>query len=203
VTKGNARVLSMTLSERWGRLFVSFQYAARTKMVTPTGTTPDKPIERAGVDPGLRVLTKIVDTNGNVIEVPNPKPLRATLAEWHRVGRQLSRRIPGSKGHERAKAKLAQLDRRCVHLRREAIHQLTRQLVDTYGEIVIEDLDLAAMKRSVGRRAFRRAVSDAGLGALRSILTCKAERAGMCLVVADRWFPSSRLHHGCGGTLVG
>jgi len=203
VAKGNARILSMTLSERWGRLFVSTQYAARTKLVTPTGTAPSKPTTRAGVDLGLRVLATIADTDGNITEVPNPAPLRTTLAERRTVGRQLSRCIPNSKGHKRAKAKLARLDRRCVHLRREAIHQLTRRLVDTYGEVVIEDLDLAAMKRSMKRRAFRRSVSDAGLGAIRPTLAYKAERAGLRLVVADRWFPSSKLHHGCGGQLVG
>jgi putative transposase len=86
-----------------------------------------------------------------------------------------------------------------VHLRQKSVHELTRQLVDTYGEIVTEDLDIAAMQRSMGGRAFRRAASDNGLGALRD----KAERSGLRLVVADRLFPSSKLHHGCGGMLVG
>jgi putative transposase len=200
VAKGNANILSMTLSERWGRLFVSIQYAVRTRIVSPSGRTPDA---RAGVDLGLRVLATIADTDGNILEVPNPAPLRTTLAERRRAGRQLSRRIPGSRGHRRAKAKLVRLDRRSVCVRRETIHQLTRRLVATYGEVVIEDLDLAAMKRSMKRRAFRRAVSDTGLGALRPTLAYKAERAGLRLVVADRWFPSSKLHHGCGGQLVG
>jgi transposase len=34
---------------------------------------------------------------------------------------------------------------------REAVDQLTRHLVDTYGEVVMEDLEIAAMKRSMGR----------------------------------------------------
>jgi len=200
---GNAHILSMTLSERWGRLFVSIQYAVRTKVVSPTGAAPARPNARAGVDLGLRVLATVADTDGNILEVPNPAPLRATLVERRKVGRQLSRRIPGSRGHRRAKAKLARLDRRCVHLRREATHQLTRRLVGTYGEIVIEDLDLAAMKRSMGRRAFRRSVSDAGLGAIRPSLVYKAEWGKAHLIVADRFFASSKFHHICGGALMG
>jgi len=203
VAKSDARIPSMTLSERWGRLFVSIQYALRTKVVSPTTAAPARPDARAGVDLGLRVLATVADTDGNILVVPNPAPLRAALAERRKVGRQLSRRIPGSRGHRRAKAKLARLDRRCVHLRREAIHQLTRWLVDTYGEIVIEDLDIAAMKRSMGRRAFRRSVADAGLGRFLPILDYKAERSRARLFVADRFFPSSRIHHGCGGTLTG
>jgi len=203
VAKSDARILSMTLSERWGRLFVSIQYALRTKVVSPTAASPARPDARAGVDLGLRVLATVADTDGNILVVPNPAPLRAALAERRKVGRQLSRRIPGSRGYRRAKAKLARLDRRCVHLRREATHQLTRRLVGTYGEIVIEDLDIAAMKRSMGRRAFRRSVSDAGLGAIRSALVYKAKWGRTCLIVADRFFASSKFHHGCGGALMG
>jgi putative transposase len=203
VAKGNARILSITLSERWGRLFVSIQYAARTKIVSPSGRTPTKPQARAGVDLGLRVLATIADTDGNIFELPNPKPLRATLAERRRVCRQLSRRIPGSRGHRRAKAKLARLNRRAVCVRRETVHQLTRWLVDTYGEVVIEDLDVAALIRSRSWRAFRRSVADAGLGAVRPTLAYKAERGQTTLTVADRLFPATTLHHGCGGTLVG
>ena len=202
LAKGNAKILSMTLSERWGRLFVSVNYAVRIKVVTPSGKTPRKPEVRAGTDLGLRDLATVADTEDNITIFPNPAPLRASLSERRVAGRQLSRRIPGSRGHRAAKAKLARLDRRCVHLRLESHHQLTRWLVDTYGENVIEDLDLAAMKRSMGRRVFRRSVSDAALGQVRPMATYKAERSGSQLTVADRWFASSQIHHGCGCKLI-
>ncbi len=112
-------------------------------------------------------------------------------------GRELSRRIPGSHGHRAAKAKLSRLDRRCVHLRREATHQLTTELAGSYGHLVIEDLDLAAMKRGMGRRAFRRSVSDAAMGLVKPQLAYKTARYGAVLTVADRWFASSQIHHGC------
>jgi putative transposase len=194
VAKDDARILNMTLSERWGRLFVSVNYAERTLSRRPVA----KLGVRAGVDAGLRTLATVADTDGEITEVPNPAPLRATLTDRRQAGRQLSRRIPGSVGHRAAKAKLARLDRRAVHLRREAWHQLTHQLAATYSQVVIEDLDVAAMKQSMGRRAFRRAVSDASLGQLRLMLAYKTGRAGTQLTVADRWFASSQIHHGCG-----
>lgn len=192
LAKTHARILSMTLSERWGRLFVSVNHAGRT----PVGQAV--PAARAGVDLGLRTLATVSDTEGNIFEVPNPTPLAKALVERRRVGRQLSRRIPGSRGHRAARAKLARIDRRAVHLRQEAWHQTTTWLVNSYSEVVIEDLNLAAMKRSMGRRAFRRSVSDAALGMFRPMLSYKAQRAGCRVVVADRWYPSSQLHHGCG-----
>ena len=192
LASGRARVLNMTLSEQWGRLFVSVNYALRTPH---TERRPSKPDVTVGVDLGLRDLATVATSDGDIIIYPNPAPLRATLADRRRVGRQLSRRIPGSRGHEQAKAKLAHLDRRAVNLRREATHQLTTELASTYGHVVIEDLDLAAMKTSMGRRAFRRSVSDAALGSVRPMLNYKCSRHGSNLVVADRWFPSSQIHH--------
>ena len=198
VARGGARILNMTLSERWGRLFVSVCFAVRTPSVRP----PRKPHVRAGADLGLRTLATIADSDGRLIEVPNPAPLRQTLAERRNAAREMSRRIVGSRGHRAAKAKLARLDRRAVHVRHEAWHRLTHELTSTYGEVVIEDLDVAAMRSSMGRRAFRRSVSDAALGVFRPMLAYKAQRTGTEIVVADRWHPSSQIHHGCGCRLI-
>jgi putative transposase len=196
---GRAHILNMTLSERWGRLFVSVCYALRTPAISPT---VPRPTVRAGMDLGIRTLATVatIDTATGaqtIIEYPNPAPLKATLTARRRAGRQLCRRIPGSRGHRAAKAKLSRLDRRCVHLRREAAHQLTRELAGSYGHLVIEDLDLQAMKRSMGRRVFRRSVSDAAMGAIAPQLAYKTARHGAVLTVADRWFASSQIHHGC------
>jgi putative transposase len=163
---------------------------------------PARPDDRVGVDLGLRVLATLADSDGTITEVPNPAPLRATLTQRRRIARQVSRRIVGSRGYRAATAKLAVLDRRAVNLRRESAHQLTSMLAATYGTVVVEDLDIAAMKRSMGRRAFRRSVSDAALGAIRPMLTYKTTWRGSTLVIADRWFPSSKVHHGCGCRLV-
>jgi putative transposase len=196
---GRAQILNMTLSERWGRLFVSVNYALRTPE-TPRAVA--SPSVRAGVDLGVRTLATVatVDTATRaetVVQYPNPAPLKATLTARRRAGRQLSRRISGSRGWHQAKAKLARLDRRCVHLRREAAHRLTTELAGAYGQVVVEDLDVAAMKQSMGRRAYRRAVSDAAMGAIGRQLAYKTTRRGGELIVVDRWFPSSQIHHGC------
>lgn len=198
---GNARVLSMTLSEQWGRLFVAVNYAVRTAPTEPV----TMPTVRAGIDLGLRFYATIstVDTatgQTSRMVVANPAPLRASITARRAAGRHLSRRIPGSKGHLSAKAKLTKMDRRAVNIRRETSHQFTSMLAGTFGEIVIEDLDLAAMKRSMGRRAFRRSVSDADLGLIRPQLAYKTQATTTVLTVADRWFPSSQIHHGCAGT---
>jgi putative transposase len=198
VAGGRAQILNMTLSQRWGRLFVAVSYALRTPTTTRSVTCPST---RAGIDLGIRTLATVatIDTvtgAQSLIEHPNPAPLKATLAARRRAGRQLCRRFPGSRGYRAAKTKLSRLDRRCVHLRSQAVHQLTTELAGTYGHLVIETLDIAAMKRGMGRRAFRRSVSDAGMGSVAPQLVYKTARHGAVLTMADRWFASSQIHHG-------
>ena len=198
LASARAQILNMTLSEQWGRLFVSVCYALRTP---DTVRKAARPTVRAGMDLGIRTLATVatIDTATGaeaVVEYPNPAPLKATLTARRRAGRELSRRIPGSRGHRAAKAKLSRLDRRCVHLRREATHRLTTELAGSYGHLVIETLDHEAMKRSMGRRAFRRSVSDAAMGLVKPQLAYKTANRGGVLTMADRWFPSSQIHHG-------
>ena len=198
VAKGRARVLSMTLSEQGGRLFVSV-----ATVVAQAPRQPSEPYARCGIDLGIGAEWAVVAHADDTIErITHPAPWATTQAERRRVARQASRRIVGSRGHRQAKAKLAALDRRAANLRRESIHSLTTRLAHRYGTIVVEDLDVAAMGRGMGRRAFRRSVYQAGIGQVRPTLAYKTSWAGGQLVVADRWFASSKTHYGCGGYLA-
>jgi putative transposase len=119
-----------------------------------------------------------------------------------RIARQRSRRLVGSRGYRQANAKLAALDRRAANLRTHRTHLLTTSLARRYGTIVVEDLDVVAIGRSMGRRGFRRSVYQAGIGRVRPMLAYKIVREGGRLRVADRWLASSKTHHGCGGYLA-
>jgi putative transposase len=50
----------------------------------------------------------------------------------------------------------------------------------------------------VKNRRLARAISDAGFGEIRRQLTYKTEWNGGTLIVADRWYPSSKTCSGCG-----
>jgi putative transposase len=81
------------------------------------------------------------------------------------------------------------------------IHRLTTRLAKTHGEIVVEGLDAAGMlgqKGLTGARARRRGLSDSALSEPRRQLAYKTGWYGSHLVVADRWYPSSKTCHACG-----
>jgi putative transposase len=198
LAKGRARILSMTLSEQGGRLCLSV-----ATIVCHPPRTPAEPDARCGIDLGIgQQWAVIAHHDGSIQRIAHPVPWVQTAKQRRRVARQRSRRIIGSRGHRHASAKLAALDRRAANLRTNRVHLLTTTLTRRYGTIVVEDLDIAAMGRGMDRRAFRRSVAQAGLGAIRPTLDYKCSWAGGRLLVADRWFASSKTHHGCGGYLA-
>jgi putative transposase len=198
VAKDRARVLSMTLTEHGGRLLVAVQ-----AIVASQPRTPSQPAARCGVDLGIGQDWAVIAHDDDTTErLAHPAPWNALQQQRRRVARQLSRRIVGSQAHRHASAKRAALDRRAANLRTNQIHTLTTTLARRYGTVIVEDLDVAAMARGMGRRAFRRTVALAGISRVRPTLAYKCDGAGGRLVVADRWFASSKTHYGCGGYLA-
>ncbi|MDB5042373.1 MAG: transposase, partial [Candidatus Eremiobacteraeota bacterium] len=122
-----------------------------------------------------------------------PKPLRRYLQKLKRLSRSLSRKQRGSRNRAKAKTKLARLHRRVADIRVDALHQLTSSLT-RYRTIVIEDLTVGGM---LANRNLSRAIADVGFFEFRRQLQYKAAMAGSTIVVADRWFPSSKLCSTC------
>ena len=106
-----------------------------------------------------------------------------------------ARTKPGSAGRRRAAARLARLHARVANLRADALHKATSMLAARYETIVVEDLNVAGMTRN---RRLARAIADQGFGTARRMLAYKTAWQGGTLVLADRWFPSSKKCSGCG-----
>jgi putative transposase len=160
------------------------------------------PGSRVGVDVGVRVLATVADSHGTLIQrVPNPRPLETALRELRRLSRERSRRTRGSRRYLQTRQKIARLHRRVGCIRSHHIHVLTTGLAKTHGEIVVEGLNAAGMLRQKGlpgARARRRGLSDAALGETRRQLAYKTGWYGSRLIIADRWYPSSKTCHTCG-----
>jgi putative transposase len=64
-----------------------------------------------------------------------------------------------------------------------------------YGTVVVEQLNVAGMLRN---RRLARAIADSGFGETRRLLGYKTVWYGSRLVVADRFYPSSKTCSACG-----
>jgi len=89
----------------------------------------------------------------------------------------------------------ARLHYRTACIRSDWQHQVTSRLVNDYATLVIEDLNVAGM---VKNRRLAKSISDVGFGELRRQIEYKAAQSGAEVVVADRWFPSSKTCNVCG-----
>lgn len=195
IADGRARILVADVRFKAGRWFVSFVVE-----VERSGRVPSRPDAVVGVDLGVKSLAVFSDGRP---AVPNPKHFDGAHRKLARLSRAVSRkqgpdrRIGRRESNRWRKATRAcnRVHRRIANLRRDAIHKLTTGLAREYGTIVIEDLNVAGMVRN---RHLARAISDAGFGAIRRQLTYKTQWSGGTLIVADRWYPSSKTCSGCG-----
>ncbi|MZE79958.1 IS607 family element RNA-guided endonuclease TnpB [Streptomyces xinghaiensis] len=199
VEAGTARILSATVRHERGRWFVSFQ--AEVKRDLERVARPDVAV---GIDLGVKSLAVMADSTGEIRTVANPGHYDAARKQLRRACRTVSRRQgpdrrtgqKPSKRWEKANAQRNKLHHRVANLRQDALHKITTQVAAEYGTIVVEDLNVAGMLRN--RRLARR-IADAGFGEIRRQLNYKTRRRHATrLVVADRWYPSSKTCSGCG-----
>jgi putative transposase len=154
-----------------------------------------RPGSAVGIDLGVKALITGVDDAGRVITVPGPKPLAAGLRRLRRASRAHVRKRPGSAGRRESAARLARQHACIANVRADALHKATSMLAARYETVVIEDLNVAGMIRN---RRLARAIADQGFGAVLRMLGYKTGWNGGTLVVADRWFPSSKKCSACG-----
>ena len=198
IRAGRARVLAISLRRNGTRLGAS----VRVLVQRPQQPGVALPGSRVGVDVGVRRLATVATAEGVVIEhVANPRPLAAALSELRQLCRARSRCTTGSRQYRARTTQISRLHRRVNDVRTHHLHVLTTRLAKTHGRIVVEGLDAAGMLRQKGlsgARARRRGLADAALGTPRRHLTYKTGWYGSQLVIADRWFPSSKTCHACG-----
>jgi putative transposase len=181
----SGRILSVTISRRATRWYAAISVEC------------DKlPYERknhgsVGVDLGITVLATCSDGQKYV----GPKAHRVLLKRLQRSSRMMSRKTKYSKNFEKARKKLAKLHAHISHIRRDAVHKLTTELVLNYTKISIEDLNVKGM---MANQKLSRSIMDQSFYEFRRQLSYKTRWYGSELILVDRYFASSKLCHVCG-----
>ena len=183
--KFRGRILSATCRREADRWYCSLTVAAtRPDPVPAVGPV-------VGVDRGISTFAVCSDAT----RIHSPRALERNLHKLRRRARAVSRKQPGSCNRTKAVLALARQHRRVRNQRADALHKATTALARAKSVIVVEDLHVAGMVRN---RHLARAISDQGWAEFHRQLGYKTTWYGSRLLVAPRFYPSSKTCSGCG-----
>jgi putative transposase len=194
--KGTPKAITVTREGR--RWFVSI----RCTGVEPTPLAPTG--REVGID--LGVVNLVATSDGQLVD--EGRFGRNAAAALAKAQRDLKSKRKGSNRRRRAVERVAEHHRSVRNQRRDLAHKVSRQLVDDYDLIVLEDLKVANMVRrpvprpgpdgtfepngAKAKSGLNRSIQDAGWGQLARMLAYKAEDAGRELRVVAAQFTSQR-----------
>ena len=112
-----------------------------------------------------------------------------------KLQRRLVRKTKGSANYEKARIKVARLEKHISDSRKWWIENESLRLVENYSTIGIEDLNLQGIAKFL-RNA--KNINDCGYANFVTRLQQKGEELGTSVIKVDRYFPSSQLCHCCG-----
>jgi len=209
---GRATVQQVTFSYAGGHWWVAVRLRVAAQHIrqyprpaVPAGQTGPRVL---GVDASLG-QHKWAHVNGpvegytdpdGVIRLPDH--MRQTHKKLAKAQRWLSATTTGSNRNRKALLQVQKLNHKLSAQRRRWLNQMVTTMLQNYEIIVVEDLSLNGLsRRKPGKRlSFGAAVASGSHGLFRQLLETKQHRyRGVTrVVVADRWYPSSKTCSTCG-----
>lgn len=146
--------------------------------------------EAIGIDVGLEKFAAL--SEGTFVE--NPRFFRRDEKALAKAGRKQSRQAKGTPSRRKANKVLSRIHERISNRRHNFVHQLSRRLVNRYGLIAVEKLNVQGMVRN---HCLAKSISDASGSMFRCVLMMKAESAARQVVEVDPAYTSQDCHR-CG-----
>lgn len=156
---------------------------------------PQYPKTNKNVGIDLGIIDFAILSDG--ITIDNPNFYEKSEKKLAKLQRELSRKTIGSSRWDKARIKVANLQKHISNQRQDFLHKLSTTIIQNYDVIAIEDLDVKSMKETDNRLRNKR-VGDVSWSEFRRQLTYKANWYGKELIVVDRYYPSSQICHVCG-----
>lgn len=167
-----------------GKFFVAIQCEVEH-------TEPEKKPTKVGIDLGLTTFAMF--STGEKID--NPRNLKVSERRLKIRQRRLSRKVKGSNSRGKARHAVAAIHEKIANQRRDFHHKLSRTIVDNFGVIAFESLNVSGMMKN---HNLAKAIADAGWNQFVGFVEYKADWAGCEVLRVDRFFPSSKLCADCG-----
>jgi len=146
--------------------------------------------DAVGLDAGLNFFLAL--SNGGFVD--NPRFFRRDEKALAKAGRRQAK--TKKRSHERKKANkvLARIHERIRNRRHDFVHQTARRIVNRYGVIAVEKLNVKGM---VQNHHLAKSISDASWSMFRTVLTQKAESAAREVIAVNPAYTSQDCHS-CG-----
>ena len=158
----------------------------------PVPEVPRK-VKVLGIDLNLGRLAVCSDG----VEYGNPRTLKQYEKKLRHKQKLLSKKCKGSNNWKKLKHEMAVLHEKIANIRKDSIHKMTKRMVcDSQADvIVVEDLNVSGMMRN---HKLAKHIQDASFFEIRRQLGYKCLWYGKTLVIADRFFASTRTCSNCG-----
>ena len=148
---------------------------------------------RVGIDLGVSRFFTTHD--GKYFE--SPRFLRRNLEKLRRAQRKLSRKKIGSKNREKTRLRVARLHEKVKNTRRDHHFKVAHYLVNTYDQVVCEDLETSKMFKKKRESKQRRALRDVALSEFLEILDWMGHKYS-CEITKVLPEYTSQMCSGCG-----
>ena len=160
--------------------------------------------EGIGVDLGLKDLA--VCSDGNIYKNINKSPkVKKLEKKKRRLQRSISRKYNMNREGERYKKtsniikrekELLKLSRRLTNIRHNHLHQITSKIVKRKPSFIcIENLNVSGMMKN---KHLSKSIQQQGFYEFRRQIEYKSDWNNIPVIIADRFFPSSKLCSCCG-----
>ncbi|MGB3636227.1 MAG: RNA-guided endonuclease TnpB family protein [Rivularia sp. (in: cyanobacteria)] len=177
-----SKVTISNIADDW---YISFTYYQKKP------NNIESRINAVGVDLGIKTLA----TLSTGVRIENAKYLTKHLRQLARLQKKLACKEYGSSNRKKLKVKLQRMYRRIAFLRKDLLHKITHYICKNHANIVIEDLNVSGML-SNGNLAL--SISDCGFYEFKGQLEYKSKKFHCQLIIADRWYASSKICSTCG-----
>lgn len=191
-TEKEITVTSITITREADRWFCSFYIKNQQVVPTPKSLTNLTEADVVGVDLGIKDLA--VASDGEVFK--NPKAYNKYRKKMRRLQRKFSRQVIGSNSRNKTKLKIQKLHRRIKNIRKDNTNKMTSAIVKSNpAVVVIESLKPANMSKN---HKLANSILDASFGEIGRQFSYKCEFAGIHLIKAPQFYPSSQFCSCCG-----
>ena len=147
--------------------------------------------KKCGIDLGIKDF--VITSDG--IKLKTNRYTKKYSRELKKAQQHLSRKEKGSNGFEKQKLKVAKIHEKIASCRLDTLHKVSKELVENYDLISIEDLNVKGM---IKNHKLSKHIADASWGNFVNLLNYKCDWYGKELVKVNRFYPSSKTCSSCG-----